>query len=111
MPARYYILSPDKVPVPCTKSAWIAWLNTDVRTNRTARVGTETVTTLFTGVQTSADQPLFVTHVYGERCPGLTAVYPDYAAAMAGHEAMCQRVRQLLAPPPPRPPVATDDDA
>jgi hypothetical protein len=39
--------------------------------------------------------------VYVQRCAGLTEgeEYGDYAAAMHGHDAMCDRVRAALALP------------
>jgi hypothetical protein len=93
------MLSEDKRPLACTTQQWAAWIAGGARRRRTTRIETEIVETSFPGF-TRGDEPLFVTLVYGQRCAGMTEGYADYAAAMRGHEAMCDRVRAALALPP-----------
>jgi len=105
--SRYFILENGE-PVPAADMrTWALWFE-DVSRSMTRHVGDDTigearVSTVFLGMDHSwGDGPplIFETMVFGGPLDGEQERYPTTDEAIAGHAAMCERVRTInrLAP-------------
>jgi hypothetical protein len=100
MGALFYILNEHDEPVPVQNAIeWAEWFDAhdDRRSVLQDHIGNARVSTVFLGLDHAmpgAPPLLYETMVFGGDLSGEEARYQTRDEAVAGHAAMCERVRQ-----------------
>jgi hypothetical protein len=99
---KYYILTPDKVAIPCANLLeWAMWFE-DTSRRRVAQdtIDNNWVSTVFLGLdhnfRPNGDPVLFETMVFTDGESGSMDRYRTWAEAAAGHERIASMLRREL---------------